>query len=118
MHAICKQLLKDIVGDDNCGSVTRDEYQRLCRVASSFPDINIKIEKNIDDIQKQWVNIAIDIVRNSREDLIIPTLFAATKKIMQIYAKSDVSIPQFHALWLDEVLNEIESSKNVTFFIF
>lgn len=118
MHTICKQLLKDTVGDENCFRVTKDEYQKLCRFASTFPDIDIKVETNINDIQNQWVKIAIAIVKNSREDLVIPTLFAATKKIMKIYAKSDVSIPQYHALWLDEVIKEIESSRNIMFFYF
>ena len=118
MHAICKQLLKDTVGAENCFRVTNDEYQRLCRFALTFPDIDIKIETNINDIQKQWVTIATLIVKNSSEKLVIPTLFAATKKIMEIYAKNDVSIPQYHALWLDEVITEIEASRNIMFFYF
>ena len=118
MRYICEQLLNDITGSDNIACNHEEEYKKLCRYSLHYPDIDIKIEDSIELIEKQWTSIARVIVNECRENQIIPTLFAATKNIMGRYAKVDVEIPRYHVLWLDAVINELESRKDSSFFYF
>ena len=117
MRYICKRLLNDIVdGDVSCKH--EEEYDRLVQYSSYYPDLHIQVMDTLIEIEKQWTSIARVIVTECRENLIIPTLFAATKNIMESYAKVDPEIARYHALWLDVVINELESRKDSSFFYF
>ena len=117
MRYICKRLLNDIVdGDVSCKH--EEEYDRLVQYSSNYPDLHIQVMDTLIEIEKQWTSIARVIVTECRENLIIPTLFAATKNIMESYAKVDPEIARYHALWLDVVINELESRKDSSFFYF
>ena len=94
------------------------EYQRLVDFTSQYPDYNIKVEDVLIMIENQWVTIARVIIKESRKDLIVPNLFAVTKKIMETYSKVDPEIPKYHAMWLNEVLDELERRKKSSFFYF
>lgn len=117
MRYICKRLLKDIAdGDAACKH--EEEYNKLIQFCSFYPDVDIKVEDTLIMIEKQWTSIARVIVNECRENQIIPTLFAATKNIMEAYAKVDPEIPKYHAVWLDVVINELESRRDSSFFYF
>ena len=118
MKYICKRLLEEVTGEKDMNSTHEEEYKRLCEFSTLYPDIDIKVEDDLIKIEKQWVSIARVIVNECREDLIIPTLFAATKKIMEIYVKVDPRIPKHHTLWLDAVISELNRRKNSSLFYF
>ena len=118
MKYICKRLLKDTVGEEIETSTHEYEYNKLCKFSLQYPAINIAVESDLNKIQKQWVSIARRIVRDTRKDLIAPTLFVATKKIMEVYVKSNPDIVKYHIMWLDVVLDEIETRKDSSFFYF
>ena len=117
MRYICRRLLNDIVGG-GASCKHEEEYNRLVQYSSYYPDVDIQVEDTLIGIEIQWTTIAKAIVNGCRECQIIPTLFAATKAIMEAYAKVDPEIPRYHALWLDEVINELESRKDSSFFYF
>jgi len=94
------------------------EYQKLVEFTSQYPDLNIKVEDVLIMIENQWVTIARVIIKQSRKDLIVPNLFAVTKKIMETYSKVDSEIPKYHAKWLNEVLDELERREKSSFFYF
>ena len=118
MKYICKRLLEEVTGDKDIYCTHEDEYKRLCKFSALYPDIDIKVEDELIKIEKQWVSIARIIVNECRKDLIVPTLFAATKKIMEIYVKIDHEIPKYHIMWMDMVISELDSRKNSSFFYF
>ena len=118
MKYICKRLLNDTVGEEIETSTHEDEYNKLCKFSLKSPAINIVVESDLNKIEKQWVSIARIIVRESRKALIDPTLFIATKKIMEVYVKNNPDIVKYRIVWLDQVLHEIETRKDSSFFYF
>ena len=117
MRYICKRLLNDIVG----GGISckhEEQYNRLVQYSSHYPNVDLQVVHTLIEIEKQWVTIARVIINECRENQIIPTLFAATKNIMETYAKVDSEIPRYHAMWLDAVIEELENRRDSSFFYF
>ena len=117
MRYICGRLLNETIGTP-ISTQDEKEYQRLVDFTSQYPDFDIKVEDVLLMIENQWVTIAKVIIKQSRKDLIVPNLFAATKKIMETYSKVDSEIPKYHAMWLNEVLDELERREKSSFFYF
>ena len=117
MRYICKRLLWDTIGGES-SCKHEEEYDKLCRYSLHYPNVDIKVEDTLIMIEKQWTSIARVIVTECRASQIIPTLFAATKNIMETYAKVDSEIPRYHAIWLDVVIEELENRKDSSFFYF
>ena len=117
MKYISKRLLEEVTGKPvKC--IHEKEYRKLRRYSTRFPAIDIKVENNLEAIRKQWIDIARVIVNKCRRDLIVPTLFTATRRIMEKYVKIDPEIPKHHAIWLDAVITELDSRKFSSFFYF
>ena len=113
MEGVCKQLLCDITSDCQKDLLhCRREYKRLCIFAERFPILKISIKKDIGEIENQWVSIVKLIMSKTKGDLLIPSLFAVTKQIMEEYHEVDKSIPKHHAVWLEAVITEIENRKS------
>ena len=68
-----------------------------------------KNRKEVSKIRQQWKSIT-NVILEGREDLILKTLFAATRQLMIIYNKVDVDIPILHVMWLDSIIKKIESN--------
>lgn len=118
MRPVCTRLLKDTLGESTPSCEHEKEYQRLVNFSSQYPQVEIKVEDTVMMIEKQWITIARIIVNQKRKDLVIPTLFAATKQLMEVYSKVDPEIPRYHALWLNAVLDELERREKSSLFYF
>ena len=117
MRYICERLLKDVVGGET-SCKHKEEYDKLIQFCSNYPNVNIRVEDTLMMIEKQWVSIAKVIVAECHTNRTIPTLFAATKNIMETYAKVDPEIARYHATWLDIVITELENRHRSSFFYF
>ena len=120
MDNICKKLLLDVKSKDEpfC-YLLDDEYSTLCDFASRFPTFPVIIKSDMPNIKSQYISIARKIVSHCpNRNLLIPSLFAATRHIMQEYFKVDPSIPDYHAIWLDSIIKEVNTQLNITFFNF
>ena len=109
MEGVCRQLLCDITSECKKDLLhCRREYKQLCKFAERFPILKISIKKDIVEIENQWVSIVKLVMSKTKGDLLIPSLFAVTKQIMEEYHEVDKSIPKHHAVWLEAVIKEIE----------
>lgn len=118
MRYICLRLLEDVTGVSTPRSFEENEYRRLTKFSNMFPTISITVEKRVDLIRKQWVDIARPIILKGRAHLIIPTLFTATKQLMVIYYEHDLDIPSLHVQWLDTVINELKPNTSSLYYYF
>ena len=110
MRYICQRLFEDVVGvSTHYNNLKEAEYKRLVCFSKKLPTLNIKIEKEVSKIRQQWKSIT-NVILEGREDLILKTLFAATRQLMIIYNKVDIDIPILHVMWLDSIIKKIESN--------
>lgn len=118
MRSICIRLLKDVLGEESPSCDHEREYRKLIKFCSQYPYVDIKIENSLMKIEKQWIDIAKVIVKQKRKDTVVPTLFAATKQLMEVYRHVDCEIPRYHAFWFNAVLDELEGKQDSSFFYF